>query len=38
MAVAYVGSADGRVEYGDNRCGDALSSKRSGGLVPVSGI
>jgi len=29
-----VGSADGRVEYGDNRCGEALSSKRSGGLVP----
>lgn len=38
MAVAYVGSADGKVEYEDNSCGEALSSKRSGGLIPVSKI
>lgn len=35
MAVAYVGSAEGRVEYGDSRCGDGLSSKRSGGLDTI---
>lgn len=35
MAVAYVGSADGRVEYGDILCGDALSSRRSGGLHAI---
>lgn len=33
--MAYVGSADGKVEYGDNRCGDDLSSRRSGDLASV---
>lgn len=35
MAVAYVGSTDGRVEYGAKRSGDGLSSRRSGGLNTV---